>query len=905
MNRQLRRFAAAALAVVSVPLLTLLPGQAQGDALAGDAGIDTSLPETDSAVTVSGRGSFSELEVTVNQTEDLVNQAVSITWEGGAPTVAAPSRFGANYLQIMQCWGEDDGAVPSNPGPPPEQCVAGASNAVYGGIPGGLFPSASFSPTRVIAKGSWPNFDPEVGYLDPDTTLVWRTFRAVDGTEVKAHTNPDFNPEVQGGNFWQNPFFNIVTTNEIAGARTGPNGTGAELFEVHTGLESSGLGCGQAVQPTAGGGKEIPKCWIVVVPRGDALDEDVGTPFETTAEQDGVVTSPLAPAAWANRIAIPLEFTPVDSQCDIDAEQRRIDGSELAVGAVSSWQPALCESGDLPPFAYGAVNDDRVRQSVLNPVPGGSGMGVLSRPVDPDLLSPTSPIVYAPLTASGVVIGFNVERRPHFSADADHQALAGVRVAEINLTPRLVAKLLTQSYREQVAIQGVVPDDDYEWVEDNPAHLAKDPDFLRFNPEFEKLEIAAGKNFGGLMLAVGNSDAARMVWEWIFADPEAAAWLDGQPDEWDMVANPAYATSAEENTQGIPFGDPVPTSFPKSEPYCYQAPGQGDGGAVVPPPLCGTDWLPYASTLRDAARLTRAADDGAKVVNNSFALTPDQVWKRDIPQVIGARAFLSLTDSASAAQYGLQVARLSRAGDDGDGRDFVAPDEEGLAAGIDAMTANAEKDVREPDPTADAEGAYPLTALTYAAVAPLALDAAAREDYAAFLEYAVGAGQELGTERGQLPAGYAPLPDALVTQAEAAADAIRTLQPPKEDEPPVVEPPAAEPPAPETTAVDPPAPPSPPATRPSSGRSSLDVAIDDLTPVVSLPEPEPAVSIGEEPAAPTVKGPKVLTPFLAVARSRWALPVLAALMLLAALGALEITKRPRRALASDVGEVGP
>ena len=101
-----------------------------GDSVAGTAGTDVSLPKTDSQVTVAGRGPFKSLQVTVNQTQHLLNQAISINWSGAAPTVQNGGKtFFENYLQFMQCWGDDDGTNPDNPGPPPEKCEAGASTA--------------------------------------------------------------------------------------------------------------------------------------------------------------------------------------------------------------------------------------------------------------------------------------------------------------------------------------------------------------------------------------------------------------------------------------------------------------------------------------------------------------------------------------------------------------------------------------------------------------------------------------------------------------------------------------------------------------------------------------------------------------------------------------------------------
>jgi hypothetical protein len=369
------------------------------------------------------------------------------------------------------------------------------------------------------------------------------------------------------------------------------------------------------------------------------------------------------------------------------------------------------------------------------------------------------------------------------------------------------------------------------------------------------------------MMPGGNSDVAHQVWTWVLADPEARAWLDGAPDEWGMEVNPVYATTAAANSNGTAFGSPTPDSFPKADPYCFQAPPRGQDNSIVPPPLCGTDWLPYTQTMRAAARQTRLADDLSKTVENRFALSSDQVYVRDQPQYLGSRAILSLTDTASAAQYGVQSARLSRAGDNGAHRSFIAPDTAGLTAGVAAMRPGADPAVLEPDPAANEPGAYPLTALTYAAIRPLEIDADARSDYAAFLDYAAGPGQVAGLELGQLPVGYAPLTPTLRTQATAAATAVRTLQR------------TPEAPAPVTT-------PPPVVTNNDTPTS------DSTTTTTAAPAAETAAPA--ETVADTPEDLGLLTPIGAFARSGLVLPVLAVLAVLATLGALQITKSKRR-----------
>lgn len=885
--------------VAAAVVATVVIRPATGESIAGSAGTDTTLPATASQVTVSGRGAFSDLRITVNQTRNLVNQAISVTWTGGKPTPNGGAVFDDNYLQIMQCWGDDDGSIPDNPGPPPEQCVQGASGGMKGGVAVSGFPSGSFAMHRIVSRQDYPDvFDPSEGILEKSTGYVWKPFRAVDGKEIGVQADQNCSPDIQGCAFWLNPYFNIVTTNEIPGALTGPNGEGAELFEVTTGVESSGLGCGQLLTPAGGGTPRVPRCWLVVVPRGDREVENAGLPVGVGAT--GVVMSPLSARAWANRVAIPLEFNPVDSPCDFSAEPRQIAGSELASLAVASWQPKLCSTQQATPYAYAGVADERARRQLLADTPGGPGMAVVSRPVDPALVDSANPVVYAPLTLSATVIGFNVERNPHLEADRAEQDLAGTRVAEINLTPRLVAKLLTQSYRSQVTIFKAPP---YGWVEKNPPHLGSDPDFLQFNPEFSLLQHASPKNFGGLLVPAGNFDHARRLWEYVLADPEARAWLDGQDDPWGMQVNPFYATTADKNAGGVAFGEPVPGSFPKSDPYCYQAPPRPAGGTagnpmLTPAPFCGTDWLPYMQSLRETARQTRLADDGAKVNEDSFAQTADQIFKKDLPQRRGVREILSITDSPSASRYGIQTARLSRAGDDAPTRTFIAGDVAGMTAAVGAMVPREDPSVLEPNPMAAVAGAYPLTHLTYGAVTPFALSDQERQDYAAFIEYAAGPGQDTGPDPGQLPEGFAPLPEHLRAQAVSAASVIRQVETAQPDSPTSQT-------QPESTTSQAPievAPARAPSTltSPVSGGEPADLPISSRQPDQLQPMPLASEPVAMSRAATAVDVAKeFLTPILGMAMSRFALPFLGALAFVAALAALEISKRPRPAVGSQ------
>jgi len=883
--------------IVGVSLL--VTGAVAVDATPGQQGTDTSLAATPSQVTVSGRGAFAGMKFTVNQTKALSNQAISITWTGGEPTTRQTSRFGANFVQIYQCWGDDDGTVPENPGPPAEQCEAGAYGATANGGSSVLF-SDPMVTGRIISRVGWKTDDPNRGVLDAAGFQRWLQFRAVDGTEIGEAIDPSYNPFL-GGNYWTNPYFNSITTNEIPGAVTNLDGTGAELFQVLTGDEAAGLGCGKKTKP-AGTAFTVPKCWLVIVPRGDQAMEHVDTPFASYGTSIGVSTSPLAANAWRNRVAIPLEFNPVDSPCAFGSVDRRIAGNEMGLPAVANWQPSLCESGSLPPFSYAPVSDGTARSLLTSGVDGAAGMAVVGRPLDPLTLGDDNPVVYAPLTLSGIVIGFNIERRPNATAPQEMVDLTGVRVAQLNLTPRLVAKLLTQSYGSQVTIYQKPKDEFHAFVGKNPDNMVLDPDFLRFNPEFSLMFTSQSRTFGGLQLPGGNSDAAEQLWNWVLADPEARAWLAGAADEYGMVVNPYYNSKPTLNPSKGEFYKPVPNSFPKADPFCYQAPAQGAGGSVIPPLLCGTDWVPYARGFRETAQVARSASDGARVVPNPLAEAASAVWGRSQPQGTGDRAMLAVTDSPSAAQFGLQVASLSRAGDNGAGRQFVAPTSSAFTAAVKSMKNAPGTNFLLPSPS-PAAGSYPLTTLNFAALTPLNLPAAARSDYAAFLRYAANKGQVPGLGFGQLPRGYAPLTAALKSQTLAAAAKVTSLQPtPTTSTTSTTV--ATEPP--ETTFPDsgggyiPPDPGPPTVITDPPTETSVEVVDTTTTVVSSVPPTVPAT-----PPSPGSTYETIVTPPVDLPRNRYTVPGVGMIALGSALGVLEITKRPRKAQAALLGTNAP
>lgn len=702
-----RRVVAALLAMVlAAAVISVLPSSSPASAAADPA-------SSGSAVTMSGKGEFAGLKVTVSQTKNLINQTVTVSWTGGKPTVPANGEFGADYLQIMQCWGDD-------PGPDRTQCQ-------YGGSYTQPSPTAgTFVRSRQVNYGSL--VDPKETLKQPagSVTNVFVPFWAVGQAKPAPTATATSN---------NNDFFDSQVTNEDPVARTHGDGTGSEFFEVQTVVQAAGLGCGAPV--TAGGVTTGRSCWLVIVPRGNT--EVDGSTHAGESTTDYLISSPLSQSNWDNRIVVPLKFLPVGQACPIGAPERRVIGHELVADAVSSWQPALCAGGGAL-YSYTQLTDDVARSQVLD---GSSpGLALVTNPILPDQAPPDHPLVYAPVGLSGLAIAFNIEHQPPATAPPADLLLAGQRFTSMKLTPRLVAKLLTQSYRGAVV---VVPDA----MKNNPIGLTVDPEFLALNPEYQG--FANFTTPPDALVQLNGADVTSLLWSWVIADPDARAFLAGAADKFGMVINP--------NEKGLI----LPTStFPRNDQSCVDAIiGEGDTKGKI----CTADAHPFTSDMHDAGRSASRGDSKALTT----VLAPDNtpVPKKVDRQAPGQRALLAVVDAATATRYGLPTAALLNAKSQ-----YVAPTTASLLAGEAAMKPSAVAGVLASDPGATDPAAYPLTALSYAVTSPSTLDAAAGKDYAVFLRYAAGPGQQPGITPGQLPLGMVPLPDKLKAQTIAAAATI-------------------------------------------------------------------------------------------------------------------------------------
>ncbi|BCJ70313.1 hypothetical protein [Polymorphospora rubra] len=811
-GRRARTVRRSRLATLVLGLLALAPLLAVPPAAGPAQGQDGA----ESAVTVNGRADghedFSGLRVTVSQTRDLTNQAVLVTWTGAEPT-PRNRPVGVDYLQLMQCWGD-----PQAPGDPlglafRETCQFGL------GLPQPAMAQGSDAPAGKNA--SRRRLDEIAGYPHPDPTETLPAaaqmvpFRSVDGgrtpdgsPQQPFGTKP--NPNVPGGTMDQTDddvlraYFDEASTNEYPYALSAADGTGRVAFEVQNAARAPHLGCGAP----AGAGPR--RCHLVVVPRG-SHDPYGGQDVATAGAVHG---SPFSPAVWRHRIVVPLDFRAVGSACSLTQAERRTAGTELVAEAITSWQPALC-AGSGPVIGYSAIGDFEAQNQVLSPSSGAPGLVFSAAPVagtDP-------PLVHAPVAASGVVVAFNVDGNldPYATA-AEQERLRGAVLSELRLTPRLVAKLLTQSYRRDVpGIGGPT---------DNPNSIKYDKEFLDLNPVFRFWDQTPSATLNGLMTPVGNSMATRELWRWVLADPTARDWLAGSPDSQGpgkpgMVVNPAYQQL---------FAAGAVDYFPKADQSCAKESFQD-----VEYTNCTLDYRPYAGSLGEAALQTLRADSkGTAVPLQTINLPAGEQprWTRIPRQEPGFRLAMSVTDSASAARYGLHTAQLCAAAPDATGT-YVATDCRSattaqMTAALGAMTPTDVPGVLAVDPAKvrAAAGAYPLTMVTYA-IGNTAAPADDRRDYATLLRHAAGPGQIPGVAPGTLPEGYVPLPQAMREQTRTAADTLERATapttPPAADDPPAAPPGPVAGGAPTGVPVTP-APPSPGPVASSPVPTALPVA---------------------------------------------------------------------------------
>jgi hypothetical protein len=752
--------------------------------------------DTSSAVTVTASSAinpvgtpFPNLAVTVSKTTDLTSEGVLVSWTGaGTKKSTRPQGIvgGENFLQIAQCWGED----PLHPGHPDRttcQYGAFANSGRDAGVVANVDPE---DPDAVAAAaGRAPNIAAEdEKYTTPDYGLSAGPFTAIPfkaasgefisavfkntGDSVLTHYITDTAGKVQtargnptpdgvalpsgivGVDLASNQFYTQFTSNEIKWAGSDDTGAGSAKFEMQTSMQSPGLGCGAPVIVT-GQATTGRSCWLVIIPRGTG-DSGVSQ----------IIRPGLFWDAWQHSIAVKLDFKAVGIRCEIGSSEAQLSGSELIAGAISSWQPELCAGTNGSAFVLSTGSETDSLASAAQTVPGP--LAFTSQPLK---TTAADPLQYAPVGIAGITVSFAIDRRvtpsgtvPQAYIDAETQAFTSVK-----LTPRLLAKLLTASYIGALPPGADLTHVNYKSFADqgkNARNITHDPEFLEINdPEWAYQDLNS-VSLSDALAPNGRSDLATQVWRYILADADAVAFLNGTPDKWGMVVNPYYSTKASVNPTGTALSLPK-DSFPKADPVETV---QG-AGAAAPGPVNLVTWRPFTSDWDNGAYLTLRGD-GLALGEWDLGATPHK-YQKAVRSLAGDQGVIALSTTASAARYQNVTASLRNSAGQ-----FVAPTSGSMLAAASAMTpTSTQAKVLEYDPKSSkalaAATAYPLTMPVYAALNPLQTDAALRAKYANLITYAAARGQVPGTALGQLPAGYAPMPQAWVDQALVAATAIK------------------------------------------------------------------------------------------------------------------------------------
>ena len=721
---------------------------------------------------------FKNLAVTVSQSQALGDQAVTVNVSGFSGTRAATDELGRtwtnamNFVQAMQCWGDPSAANFRN------TCEWGGRYVGNNGLGNTVYFDNVFrtSSSSIPADAANP--------VDVPFTTAGGT--TVTGREVVDATGTSY-PLLS--------YFGPDTSNELQSARIKSDGTGRFDFELQTADQAPQLGCGQAGHL---------RCWLVVVPRGtvyggngpscSGIKDRTFQPYSYGRTDSIQAGSPLNPGCdyWDNRIVVPLDFNQVGVTCPSGGTEQRVIGSQLLVGAMASWQPALCTNVGAT-YSFAANPDSVARLQLLDKK---AGLAFGSFPVvRSELDDPTAEIEYDATQLSYSPVAIGATTVSYFAEGANG------RISSLNLSPRLVAKLLTQSYIFEIPHTAVDSNDNFAHlgtVNQHYIYLNQDPDFQALNANWQDFI----SNPALILPGPSGADALRQLWKWIQADDEARAWLGGAPDPWGMTVNPYYLPSGSAGAQ-------VPT---------FDANGQlvKSGGAVVTrqvglsnpdgtPMSIGSSTLdyflkadetqvplkltieksrfdsiqfqPYTDGFLTAARQAFRADPQAKTtwdplkVNAAGDLGD---WVSPGPQIPGQRFVISISDEASTVRYALDAAALRTA----NGSDFVQPDEAGMTAALSALKVQGTTSVKQVDPASVTGAGYPLTTVVYATVNLSGTDSAARGSLAKMIRYIAGSGQTPGPQIGQLPAGYLPLTDELKQQASAAATAVENWAPP-------------------------------------------------------------------------------------------------------------------------------
>lgn len=576
-------------------------------------------------------------------------------------------------------------------------------------------------------------------------------------------------------------------------AATNLQGRGSAAFDVWTNEQNVDLGCSQTAS-----------CALVAVPimgiscdpaahsmppadRPGAADEAAAAALcEQTGywrpgspgiigqnAGDNTVTGALwwAASNWRNRFVVPLHFAPPANFCSIVSQGNQIYayGSELFDQAALQWQPHFCLSKKRFTLTYTGTPEPQAANDLQQ---GGIEAALVSNQPPGGF---TGPVVHAPVATTGFAISFVIDNS------------ANQPVTTLRLDPRLLAKLLTESY-PGISVAKDDPDIQHTCTASDPSqnHLTGttclNPLDITLDPEFQALNPGVPPGVGdseaaAVLLALSTpSDVMWALTSYINDDPAARAWLNGTPDPWGMTVDKPY-----KKIQLPVSAWPQLSSWKAQGWIAGGAAGGNPCYAMNPQPLLPLIAAPVPNlpTLAEDTQFYIAQSQTTCNYNQSDPAA--SLLTAAGPETVGFRFMLGVTSLADARRYGLNTASLLTYTKPGTpakftsaaGMTFAAPTNASLSSAASLFAADpAQRDWNFPyslyqQDSVKAEQAYPGTMMVYADIPTHGLPAADAASYATFLRFAATSGQAPGGGVGQLPGGYLPMTAANHLGAEA------------------------------------------------------------------------------------------------------------------------------------------
>lgn len=845
-----------------------------------------------------------EFSVSVDQTEKLRGrQLIKVEWSGAHPTHGKWSRpyepkavYTEYPVVLIQCRGDETTGTPIDP----SRCFTQTPTERNYEV------GYEYAPWRLDHDETSANREPLVGYPNPlppgcipsSSTGRYVPFIAYDKNSKGDGTVYRPLPGKEGAELECGPVLapEMVTVDQSDAppasttyAVSDTRGNGNYRFSVLTDTENASLGCSQSV-----------KCSLVVIPiMGISCDVSGGSVSQEDkdlCEQDGrhepgglLGPSPAfdtdisvsgvfwwSASNWKNRIAIPLSFGTPSNFCETNDNRVPLDmfGSELMTQATDQWAPAFCTDPDRFRFRHVRTGEPQAKAALAA---GSASMAIHSLAPSEGYPKPT---VNAPIGVSGFAVSYLIDNEKN------------TEYTKLRLSPRLIAKALTESYPSNAELRTAYSKLDqknpYFALANNPLDMSTDKEFIALNPG---VGGHTGQPASSTMLVLsGTSDVIYALTAYLNSDPETRAWLDGKPDPWGMVVNPGY--------RNIPLPQPA---WPLLDAFIDTGIKRGlysclagyehllDKITAVPyGPLLAAPVATLAITgqrMQYANSTSRTICKPYTEVNSSEPVGASLVAVgRQTP---GHRFMLAITSLADAAFLKLNTAALQSNANianpdakftNANGRVFVEPNPDTWRTAV---------KLAKPDPQTgtwpmpyetlrgpQGKDAYPGTMLIYASAPTTGLSEQDAKYVSQFMRFAATDGQKPGLEIGQLPPGYLPLTaendlDDLVSYTLRAADAVAA----QTGEVPALVP--AQPPPPPPAAGSQPSPAAPFSPNSGAGSSQATNPTFTTTPNTVVPNPTSQANVAA--------GSRGSTAGVFSSLSRWALPIAALVAMIAIL----------------------